>query len=52
MLHYGVDDHAAAISLLMVLGIATLTAIAAMLVKQTAKEPVHTASPSRDPGTM
>ncbi|MCI0332609.1 MAG: ABC transporter permease subunit [Planctomycetes bacterium] len=34
MLHYGVDDRAAAISLVMVLGIATLTGIAAVLLKQ------------------
>jgi iron(III) transport system permease protein len=37
MLHYGVDDHAAAISLLMVLGIAALTGLAAILLKR--KEP-------------
>jgi iron(III) transport system permease protein len=35
MLHYGVDDHAAAISLLMVLGIATLTGLAATLIRKT-----------------
>jgi iron(III) transport system permease protein len=35
MLHYGVDDHAAAISLLMVLGIATLTGWAAVLIRTT-----------------
>jgi iron(III) transport system permease protein len=34
MLHYGVDDHAAAISLLMVFGIATLTAAAAVLLNR------------------
>jgi iron(III) transport system permease protein len=34
MLHYGVDDHAAAISLLMVLGIATLTGLAALLLQR------------------
>jgi len=34
MLHYGVDDHAAAISLLMVLAIATLTGLAAALLRR------------------
>jgi ABC-type spermidine/putrescine transport system permease subunit II len=34
MLHYGVDDRLAAICLVMVMGIATLTGIAATLLKR------------------
>jgi iron(III) transport system permease protein len=38
MLHYGVDDHAAAISLLMVLGVAALTGAAAILLRRKRNE--------------
>jgi hypothetical protein len=34
MLHYGVDDRLAAICLVMIVGIATLTGIAATLLKR------------------
>jgi iron(III) transport system permease protein len=39
MLHYGVDDRAAAISLVMVFGIAVLTGIAAMLLGRLSSRP-------------
>jgi ABC-type Fe3+ transport system permease subunit len=48
MLHYGVDDRAAAVSLLMVLVIATITGTAAFLLSRTSSMPTPTEE-SRSP---